>query len=109
MSMNIASIMELIPSDELSAIGKEIGVDSKNSKITGSFILKSFIRCSLLQRPISLRSIESMCNNTPSVSSLLKVKSASKAKIDHSSLGKRLNQINPDYFARIYESNKQGI
>jgi hypothetical protein len=40
--------MELIPSDELSAIGEEIGVDSKNSKITGAFILKSFIRCSLL-------------------------------------------------------------
>ncbi len=104
MAMKLASIMELIPSEEISAIGKEIGVDSKNSKITGSFILKSFIRCSLLHRPISLRSIESMCNNTPSLSDLLKVKSPSKSKIDHSSLGKRLNKINPDYFAKIYES-----
>ena len=102
--MKLASIMELIPSEEISAIGKEIGVDSKNSKITGSFILKSFIRCSLLHRPISLRSIESMCNNRPSLSDLLKVKSPSKSKIDHSSLGKRLNKINPDYFAKIYES-----
>lgn len=104
MAMKLASIMELIPSEEISAIGKEIGVDSKNSKITGSFILKSFIRCSLLHRPISLRSIESMCNNRPSLSDLLKVKSPSKSKIDHSSLGKRLNKINPDYFAKIYES-----
>src|ERR1044071_3971449 len=104
MGIEIATIIGLLPQEELSAIGEELGVDSKNSKITGSFILKSFIRCSLLGRPISLRSIESMCNNTNSLSSLLKVKSASKARIDHSSLGKRLNQINPDYFARIYEA-----
>jgi len=100
--MKVSEIMDLLPDKNLQKIGEKLQVDKKNTKITGSFIVKSFVRSSLLKRPISLRTIEFMCNNTSSINRLLKTKSNLQAKIDHSSLGKRLNNISPDYFEEVY-------
>jgi hypothetical protein len=101
--MKVSEILDLLPDEKLQQIGEKLQVDKKNTKITGSFIVKTFVRSSLLKRPISLRTIEFMSNNTSSLNRLLKTKSSSKAKIDHSSLGKRLNNISTNYFEEVYK------
>ena len=102
--MTVSKIMSLIDDKNLKPLGEKFKVDKRNTKITGEFVLKSFVRSSLLQRPISLRSMETLCNNTPSLNKLLKTKSENKASIDHSSLGKCLNRVTPDYFEAIYNN-----
>jgi hypothetical protein len=47
--------------------------------------------------------LELICNQNKSLSVLLNAKDESKKRIDHSSLGKRLETINCDYFKVIYE------
>ncbi len=55
------------------------------------------------ERPISLRSIEEMVSNLADLSSLLKSKSQHQAKVDHSSIGKRLEKLEVNYCRAIYE------
>lgn len=56
--MEIKEIMNLISDKRLIEVGDKYTVDKANHKITGAFILKSFVRSSLLGRPISLRTLE---------------------------------------------------
>jgi hypothetical protein len=94
--------MKLVSDKKLIELGKEYGVDKVNHKITGAFILKSFVRSSLLGRPISLRSIEEITPVAGDVNNLLKTKKRNKKKVDHSSIGKRLRTIKTEYFQAIY-------
>jgi hypothetical protein len=89
--LNISEVIGLIDENRL----EELGKDKANHKITGGFILKSFVRSALLGRPISLRSIEEMVTHLPDLSALLKSKSQHQSKVDHSSIGKRLYQSSP--------------
>lgn len=82
--LNISEVIGLIDDNKLEELGKFYKVDKANHKITGAFILKSFVRQALLGRPISLRSIEEMVSNLADLSSLLKSKSQHQAKVDHS-------------------------
>ncbi len=95
--------MGLIDDNKLEELGKFYKVDKANHKITGAFILKSFVRSALLGRPISLRSIEEMVTHLPDLSALLKSKSQHQAKVDHSSIGKRLEKLEVNYYQTIYE------
>lgn len=100
--MQIEEIMKLISDEKLIELGKECSVDKANHKITGAFILKTFVRSSLLGRPISLRSVEEVTSVTGELNNLLKTKKANKNKVDHSSIGKRLRTIKTEYFQAIY-------
>ena len=95
--MEIAEIMNLISDERLIELGREYNVDKKNHKITGAFILKSFVHSSLLDRAISLRSLELSAALDCNFNSLLKSKKGSKT-VDHSSIGKRLQTIKVEYF-----------
>ncbi len=101
--LNIFEVIGLIDDNKLEELGKFYKVDKANHKITGAFILKSFVRSALLGRPISLRSIEEMVSNLADLSSLLKSKSQHQAKVDHSSIGKRLEKLEVNYYRAIYE------
>ena len=101
--LNISEVMRLIDENRLEELGKFYKVDKANHKITGAFILKSFVRSALLGRPISLRSIEEMVSNLADLSALLKSKSQHQAKVDHSSIGKRLEKLEVGYYQAIYE------
>lgn len=101
--LNISEVMGLIDNNKLEELSKFYKVDKANHKITGAFILKSFVRSALLGRPISLRSIEEMVGNLADLSSLLKSKSQHQAKVDHSSIGKRLEKLEVNYYRAIYE------
>jgi hypothetical protein len=101
--LNISEVIGLIDDNKLEELGKFYKVDKANHKITGAFILKSFVRSALLGRPISLRSIEEMVSNLADLSSLLKSKSQHQAKVDHSSIGKRLEKLEVNYYRAIYE------
>ena len=101
--MRLSDIMNLLNEDALEQIGKQYEIDKVNHKITGKFILKSFIQSILNGTSLSLRSLELICNSNKGLSSLLNSRDDSKKQIDHRSLGKRLEGINDDYFKRIYE------
>ena len=101
--MNITEIINMIDENKLSELGKLYRVDKINTKITGNFILKTFVKSALAGYPISLRSIEELCNHKQEFSSLLATKDKSKQNIDHSSIGKRLESLNVDFFKAIYE------
>lgn len=100
--LNISEVIGLIDDNKLEELGKFYKVDKANHKITGAFILKSFVRSALLGRPISLRSIEEMVTNLGDLSSLLKSKSQHQSKVDHSSIGKRLEKLEVNYYQAIY-------
>jgi len=101
--LNVCEILKLIDDNKLVELGKFYKVDKPNHKITGAFVLKSFVRSALLGRPISLRSIEEMTGNLADLSVLLKSKNKNNAKVDHSSIGKRLEQLEVNYYQAIYE------
>ncbi len=46
--------MSFIDNNKLEELGKLYQIDKANHKITGSFILKSFIKSVLIGRPVSL-------------------------------------------------------
>ena len=102
-SLNISEVMGLIDDNKLEELGKFYKVDKANHKITGAFILKSFVRSTLLGRSISLRSIEEMVTSFADLSSLLKSKNKQQSKVDHSSIGKRLEKLEVNYYQAIYE------
>ena len=101
--MNIEEIMSMINDEKISKLGEMCNVDKINTKITGKFILKSFVYGALQGMPMSLRSIESMIKGNKDIADTLKSKDAHKKTVDHSSLGKRLSVANVNYFRMIYE------
>lgn len=101
--MEVKEILNLIDETRLKELGSALTIDKKNQKITGSFILKSFVLSILRGRPISSRSIENLSINNVMISRELKCKKESNRKIDHSSLSKRINAMPTKYFAEIYK------
>ena len=101
--MDVSAIVNLIDQDKLNQLGTLYNIDKKNHKITGQFILRSFIFCLLKGYPISLRSLEILSNTNKQISSLLKTKNIHSRQIDHSSIAKRLSQLEVGYFKNIYE------
>ena len=100
----VSKIMSYLDDDKLISLGKLYKVDKPNHKITGAFVVKSFVKSALLSRPISLRSIKTLAGSSLELSSLLNTKNEDKRKLDHSSLGKRLDKISTDYFCALYEN-----
>jgi hypothetical protein len=101
--MKVTEIINLIDEQKLNELGKLYKIDKINHKITGKFILKSFVSCILKGYFVSLRLIEQVCKNNTKLSNLLKAKNSNNKKIDHSSIGKRLITLKVDYFKDIYE------
>src|ERR1700760_731499 len=101
--MQVSKIIDLIDDQKLEELGKLHKIDKVNNKISGKFILKSFVSCILKGYPISLRLIEKVCNSNTNLSGLLKAKDDNNKKIDHSSIGKRLTNIEAFYFRDIYQ------
>jgi hypothetical protein len=99
----VSKLMSYLDDDTLIALGKHHNVDKPNHKITGAFIVKSFIKSVLLNRPVSLRSMETLTKSSSELTSLLKAKNENKKHFDHSSLGKRLDKISVNYFSDIYQ------
>jgi hypothetical protein len=102
--MNVSEIINLIDEDKLDELGSLYKIDKVNNKITGKFILKSFVRCILKGYSMTLRSLETVCNNNLDISKLLKTKDINNKCLDHSSIGKRLRKIDVRYFKDIYEA-----
>ena len=102
--MEVRKIMDLLSDSKLEALGLLLNADKKNSKITASFIVKSFVWSALMKCSISLRGVASLCNKKQvGIEKLLKVSNKEQAKIDHSSLGKRINKLSIRYFRELYE------
>jgi len=101
--MEVTKIFDLIDDQKLEELGKIHKIDKVNHKISGKFILKSFVSCILKGYPISLRLIEKVGNNNIKLSGLLKAKKGNNKKTDHSSIGKRLSKLDADYFRDIYQ------
>jgi hypothetical protein len=101
--MSIEEIMDMIDEQKISEVGTLHKVDKANNKITGNFVLKAFIYGALQGMPMSLRSLESLTNSNKDLADTLNTKNDSNKKVDHSSIGKRLKTINPDFFRDIYE------
>jgi hypothetical protein len=101
--MKVSEIINLIDEQKLDELGKLYKIDKINHKITGKFILKSFVSCILKGYPVSLRLIEKVSNNNINLSGLLKAKNPNKQIVDHSSIGKRLSKLEVDYFKNIYQ------
>ena len=101
--MQIQEIVTMIDDEKLKTLGELHKIDKINTKITGAFILKAFVKSALTGIPISLRSIETLANKDKTLASYLKTPDPSKKRLDHSSLGKRLKTINADFFKEIYE------
>ena len=102
--MNVSEVMSMIDDKEIESLGRLYRLDKVNTKITGQFILKSFIKASLLGQSVSLRVLETLTNNDKTISQYLNAKNKSKKIVDHSSIGKRLGSINVNYFKNIYEN-----
>lgn len=102
--MNVNEIMNLLDEELLKKLGEQYKINKSNNKITGEFILMSFVRNVLLNREISLRTIEEMTSHSDILKKHLKTTKNENKKIDHSSLGKRLRTIDPNYFKSIYEN-----
>jgi hypothetical protein len=101
--MKMSEIMNLINEDKLNELGKLYKIDKVNHKITGLFIVKSFVECILKNIKLSLRSLEMLINTNDNFSCLLKAKNYALKKFDHSSIGKRLSKIDTSFFKDIYE------
>lgn len=99
--MSISKIMSMIDEDKICELGKLYKVDKVNTKITGEFILKAFVYGALEGTAMSLRSIEVMVRNNKDLASNLKTNN--KKTLDHSSIGKRLQIANVEFFKGIYE------
>ncbi len=52
--MQISEIMNLIDENKLNEVGKLYKIDKVNNKITGKFIIKSFVHCILKKYIFSL-------------------------------------------------------
>jgi len=100
--MQISEIMDLIDEEKLNELGKLYKIDKVNNKITGKFILKSFVHCILKGYKLSLRALELITNNNKNLSSLLKTQDKNNNVLDHSSISKRLSSIDTRYFEDIY-------
>ncbi|MDN3030751.1 MAG: hypothetical protein QMO91_05420 [Candidatus Tisiphia sp.] len=61
--MQISEIMDLIDEEKLNELGKLYKIDKVNNKITGKFILKSFVHCILKGYKLSLRALELITNS----------------------------------------------
>ena len=99
----VTQIMSYLNDDKLESLGSLYNVNRYNHKITGAFIVKSFVKSVLTNRPVSLRSIETLTESSIELQALLKTDNTDKRRLDHSSLGKRLDKISTDYFRDIYE------
>jgi hypothetical protein len=102
--MNVSEVMSMIDDKAIESLGELHMLDKVNTKISGQFILKGFIKLALIGQPISLRVLETLTNNDKSISQYLNIKNKSKKTVDHSSIGKRLGSIKVDYFKNIYEN-----
>ncbi|MDN3029994.1 MAG: IS4 family transposase [Candidatus Tisiphia sp.] len=100
--MQISEIMDLIDEEKLNELDKLYKIDKVNNKITGKFILKSFVHCILKGYKLSLRALELITNNNKNLSSLLKTQDKNNNVLDHSSISKRLSSIDTRYFEDIY-------
>ncbi|WP_341757101.1 MULTISPECIES: hypothetical protein [unclassified Candidatus Tisiphia] len=56
--MQISEIMNLIDENKQNEVGKLYKIDKVNNKITGKFIIKSFVHCILKGYKLSLRALE---------------------------------------------------
>ncbi|MDN3030383.1 MAG: hypothetical protein QMO91_03420 [Candidatus Tisiphia sp.] len=101
--MQISEIMDLIDEEKLNELGKLYKIDKVNNKITGKFILKSFVHYILKGYKLSLRALELITNNNKNLSSLLKTQDKNNNVLDHSSISKRLSSIDTRYFEDIYK------
>lgn len=101
--MDVTDIMQMIDEAKVERLGNYYKVDKVNTKLTGHFILKLFVKSALKGYPLSLRGLEEHCNSNKDLSFLLRSKKEGKKRIDHSSLGKRLEKIEVQYFRSIYE------
>ena len=68
----VTQIMSYLNDDKLESLGSLYNVNRYNHKITGAFIVKSFVKSVLTNRPVSLRSIETLTESSIELQALLK-------------------------------------
>jgi hypothetical protein len=98
--MKVSEIINLLDTAKLNALDK---ADKRNHKITGRYILKSFVSSILKGERMSLRTLETVTNNNKDISSLLKAKNIDNKHLDHSSIGKRLRTVDVGCVKEVYE------
>lgn len=101
--MQAKAVFDLIHDEYLERLSDIYEVDKTNTKLIGSLMLKSMVRGVLLNRGLSLRSLQMMVENMPDLKKMLASKNESKKNLHYSTIAKRLKNINIEYFKNIYE------
>jgi hypothetical protein len=99
MPSKVRDLLKLVPDEILESIGKDVGVDYHNQKLTGSRIFKVLLFSLSETTRISLRVIEKVYN---SVLFQQHVGDDAHQRSRHSSFAERLSKINYEYFERIF-------
>ncbi len=102
MAISAKEVMKLLDDDRLEALGSLYSVDKLNTKITGEYILKTYLTLILNGRSVSQRGIELATANNKDLSSLLRSKKEKNKKITHSAISKRLHSMEVGYIQEIY-------
>jgi hypothetical protein len=97
-------VFNFLPEEVLCEIGREVGVDKPNHKITGQRLLKAAIYSLSAQRKLSLRVLEQYYN-----APMQQVEKSKKSdNATHAGIADRISKIDVQYFEKIhnYLSNK---
>lgn len=98
-------MLELLPRQLVEEIGQDTDVDVQVKHLFGSLVLLLLIYAILEERDESLRQLEEVYNSRP-----FKVFSGKGGHTTrHSSLASRLENINAEYFERLYQGFLDGV
>ena len=100
MSIKVRELLRLVPDYILQEIGKDVGVDKVNQKLTGERIFKVLLFSLAETTRISLRLIEKVYESALFQQLAMKKNGHSQAR--HSSFADRLSKIDVRYFEAIF-------
>ena len=99
--MNLEKVLALIPSAMLTELAVETHVDVFSKKLQGEVIFKLLLHCLVSHKDNSLRTMES-AYETLLFASINQ--NRHQKSIRYNSISKRLSDINPDYFEKLFSN-----
>lgn len=97
--MNLEKVLSLIPPDMLAELAIETEVDVFSKKLQGEVVFKLLLHCIISHKDNSLRTMES-AYETLFFAAINQ--NHHQKSIRYNSISKRLSDINPDYFEKLF-------
>ena len=96
----INKLLSFIPNEELEAFAADTCVNKSTKKLHGQLLFKLLFYCMVTEKDNSLRGIQSALESAVfrSISGI-----SGDFSLAHSSISERLNVINVDFFAKIFQ------